>query len=373
MAPTTSSSSTRASSGASRATVTPRSTYGGVSSNRASVRTTRTQSTSSGTITTTRRIVRTTPAAHGRTVVGATRSYNQAGTRRVVTPARSYDHRYARPNWRVVRYSSRAYSPPPRQRWYRPLYTRWYTHPWYRYQYATSFTVCSFGFTSYAWNEFWVPPHRTGFTWIGPSWVRGVYAPGYWVPQRRAPVGYVYVPGYWDADNYVEGFYRVDRRGDGDWTWVDGYYLDDGTHIRGHWRPAGAGPEGYAWEPGFWDGETWVDGFWRPEFRSGFTWVSSFYDAQGIYNSGYWAPIETTDGFVWVPGWFDGNDWVEGYWVRDDEYENTDLGSWQPEEGWDDGWDLEGGWGDGYMEPLGDGYDVPREAIEELPLGIPVD
>jgi hypothetical protein len=42
---------------------------------------------------------------------------------------------------------------------------------------------------------------------------------------------------------------------------------------------------------------------------------------------------------VWIPGWFDGNEWIDGYWEDQQTYQNTDLESWQPEEGVDDGWD----------------------------------
>lgn len=171
--------------------------------------------------------------------------------------------------------------------------------------------------------------------------------PGHWRPLRSAPAGYLWVPGWWEGQTYVEGYYRIGDRNDGDWAWVDGYYLDDGTFVRGYWQPTGPAPEGYSWEPGVWDGEGYVDGFWRPEYRSGFTWISAYYDADGLYNSGYWYPAAEQPGYVWIPGWFDGNTWVEGYWISQADYESSDVQSWQPEDGWDDGWDAEAGWGDG--------------------------
>lgn len=247
----------------------------------------------------------------------------------------------------------------PRSYWYRPYYTRWWVHPWYRHQYMTS-VVMGFGFATYAWDPLWMPPTRAGFMWVNGRHVGGMWWPGYWSPMAPVPVGFVYVNGFWHNDAYVEGFYRPEQRDDGDWTWVDGYYLEDGTHIRGHWRPAKQGPEGYTWEPGFWDGETWVDGFWRPEFRRGFTWVSSYYDADGIFHTGYWAPLEQLPGKTWIPGWFDGNQWVKGYWVDSDEFESADLSDWQPDEGWDAGWD------DAAAEP------GPQAEGDRPVLGLPV-
>jgi hypothetical protein len=57
---------------------------------------------------------------------------------------------------------------------------------------------------------------------------------------------------------------------------------------------------------------------------------------------------------VWIPGWFDGQQWVEGYWVPEQEYQTTNVQSWQPPTGYDDGWD-------------------PQTAPvqNDLPLGIP--
>jgi len=152
-------------------------------------------------------------------------------------------------------------------------------------------------------------------------------------------VAYLYVPGWWQGDVYVDGYWRPSARPDGDWVWVDGYYLDDGGYLPGHWRPAGYGPEGYVWEAGFFDGETWVDGFWRPEYFAGYVWVSAWFDEDGVYHSGYWEPTDERPGQVWVPGWFDGTQWVRGYWVGQAEYEAADPVGYQPEVGWNDGWD----------------------------------
>ena len=203
--------------------------------------------------------------------------------------------------------------------------------------------MVSFAFNAHPWNVTWAPPVRNGWYWIPGHWAGHVWVPGYWQPSISAPVysgvNYVYVPGWWQNDLYVEGYYRPSYRDDGDWIWMDGYYLEDGTYVSGHWAPTYLGPDGYVWEAGFFDGEEWIEGFWRPEYRSGFVWVSSWFDDDGIYHTGYWEPIQATQGQVWIPGWFDGNVWIEGYWVSENEYLNTNVRDWEPEEGWNDGWD----------------------------------
>jgi len=246
---------------------------------------------------------------------------------------------------------------------YRPYYSRWYVHPYHRYHYST-WVVVSFTFAVHPWQVGWIPPARAGWSWMPGYWSGPVWVPGYWSPVSYAPVyygvNYVYVPGWWQNDIYIEGYYRPDTRDDGDWAWIEGYYLEDGTYISGHWEPTGVAPEGYSWEAGFFDGETWVEGFWRPTFRTNYVWISSWFDADGIYNSGYWEPTEAVPGQVWIPGWFDGNTWVEGYWIDESAYSSTDYDSWQPEEGWHDGWDPE----TGAVEP--------EPVDERAPLAVPV-
>ena len=263
---------------------------------------------------------------------------------------------------------------------YRPYYTRWYVHPWYRAYYST-WVVVSFDFVPSPWVVTWVPPSRPGWEWIpGYYDVYGYWVPGYWAPVYSAPtyngVQYVYVPGWWQDDLYVEGYYRPEYRDDGDWNWVEGYYLEDGTYVPGHWEPVGASPDGYTWEPGFFDGETWIEGFWRPTYRAGFTWISAWYDEDGIFHTGYWEPTQANPGAVWIPGWFDGNQWVEGYWVSEAEYSSTDPNDWQPEAGWNDGWDPS----TGELEDEADDvyyyyYDNPEAGDEthaDVPLALPV-
>jgi len=291
---------------------------------------------------------------------------------------RSDDVRYHRPSHHHVRPHPHA-RPVPTVYTYRPYYSRWWCHPYYRYSYATV-AVVGFGFSVYAWDPFWTPPVRYGWVWVPGYWNWGFWHPGFWRPAYPAPVGYVYVQGWWEDDEtYVEGYYRSEARDD--WEWVDGYYLDDGTYVRGHWRPLHDGPEGYLWEPGFWDGETYVDGFWRPQFRRGFLWVSAWYDADGIFHAGYWMPEEERSGQVWVPGWFDGNEWVEGYWEEEQAYLDADLEAWEPEEGVDDGWQIGEVIDDGIDDAVeGDDQGPPSAQLVELyseiegdePLAVPV-
>lgn len=222
--------------------------------------------------------------------------------------------------------------------YYRPYYSRWYVHPYYRWRHSV--VVSSFGWHCDPWASAWMPPTRAGWTWVGGYYRYGYWHPGYWAPGPTVVrTGFVYVPGWWVGDNYVEGYQRPEQRDDGDWTWVEGHYLEDGTYIWGHWMPTRPGPQGYVWEPGFWDGETYVDGFWRPQFRRGFSWVAASYGDDGVFYSGYWMPQDQREGQTWVPGWFDGNTWNEGSWVEDQEFENTDIDAWEPPEGWNDGWD----------------------------------
>jgi hypothetical protein len=288
---------------------------------------------------------------------------------------RSTDARYHRPSYRHVRAYPAATYVVPGYWGYRPYYSRWWCHPYYRYSYATV-AVVGFGFTVYAWDAGWVPPYRAGWVWVPGYWSWGYWHPGFWRPVVRAPVGYVYVNGWWEGDAYVEGYYRAESRDD--WEWVDGYYLDDGTYVRGHWVPTYDGPDGYRWEPGFWDGETYVEGFWRPQFRRGFFWVSSYYDESGIFHSGYWMPEEERPGQIWIPGWFDGNEWVQGYWEDEQAYYDADLDDWQPEEGLDDGWEVGEVIYDGYDDVGGDAppsariVELYEEVDGEAPLAVPV-
>lgn len=265
---------------------------------------------------------------------GTVSSGGAAVYRAPVRPHGHSDHRYARPAVTHLHVSVHARYGVPHRWYYRPWYSHWYVHPYYRWHHATT-VVVGLGFPVYAWSVGWVPPSRAGWMWVPGHWTYGWYTPGYWSPVAVAPIGYAYVPGWWVGDAYVEGYWRAESRSG--WEWVEGSYLEDGTYIRGRWEPTGDGPDGYTWEPGFYDGEAWVDGFWRPEYRDGYRWVDGWFGDDGVYRAGYWEPLEARSGAVWVPGWFDGNEWVGGYWVAEDQYERESQKEFQPEQGWDAG------------------------------------
>ncbi len=253
---------------------------------------------------------------------------------RTTTGVPASDARWAHPGYTTVAYYPSARYWAPRYWYYRPWYAHWWCHPYYRWTWSTT-VVVGLPFVAYAWVDTWAPPPRAGWVWVPGSWIGTWWSPGHWAPAAPAPVGYRYVPGAWYADAYVEGYYRSDAR-DG-WTWIEGHYTPDGTHVPGHWMPTGAPPEGYVWEPGFFDGESWMDGFWRPEFRQDYVWVSSRFDRDGLYRAGYWQPVEDRPGQVWQPGWFDGNAWVEGSWVDEASVKDIDPTQWKPEDGWSGG------------------------------------
>ena len=88
--------------------------------------------------------------------------------------------------------------------------------------------------------------------------------------------------------------------------------------VPGHWRPIQTVPPGYVWEPGLFDGNGYTDGFWRPAVRPGYRWVSAAWHPSGAWTAGYWLPAEAVPEHIWEPGYFDGNTWVEGRWVIDE-------------------------------------------------------
>lgn len=292
---------------------------------------------------------------------GAQRAYDSGARTPPPRPTASNDHRYARPDPHHVRPAPGA-TPPPGPAWYRPYYTRWYVHPYYRWVVAT-YVVVAFTFEVQPWVVTWAPPPRAGWVWEPGYWSpMGFWVPGHWQPLSPPPslyptAAYVYVPGWWQGGIYVEGYWRLAERGG--WSWVDGYYLADGTYVAGHWAPSGKAPSGYVWESGFFDGEAWHEGFWRPQLRAGYTWVNAWFDQDGVYHGGYWMPTETKPDSVWIPGWFDGNRWIEGYWVTEAEYTAADPGAWTAPEGWSDGRSAES------VAP------APAEG-EDVPLAIPV-
>jgi hypothetical protein len=40
--------------------------------------------------------------------------------------------------------------------------------------------------------------------------------------------------------------------------------------------------------------------------------------------------MQARPGYVWIPGWFDGETWQSGYWVTDAVYQTTDTDKWEP-------------------------------------------
>lgn len=313
--------------------------------------------------------------SHGGSPQGATRSYDSRAGQHQRPAYQTQDHRYAHPSphYHTRPYPGAQHGPPPRA-YYRASYVNWWVHPYYRYQH-TATVVVSFGFVVNPWVVTWAPPPRAGWSWVGgyyDAW--GFYHPGYWAPAappvRYVSAGYVYVPGWWQNDVYIEGYYRApERRG---WSWVDGYYLSDGAYVPGHWQPQSSAPEGYIWEPGFFDGDTWVEGFYRPEHRSGYTWVNGYFDESGVFSAGYWMPTTSNPGYVWVPGWFDGQAWVEGYWEPEAKYYSADVQNWQPEQGWNDGWDSSSSASDGKKAAVAPTSSTDS-AEEDMPLAVPVE
>ena len=276
-------------------------------------------------------------------------------------PHLAHDPRWARPAPAWVRTAVAAHHPPPAWRWYRPWYTRWWVHPYYRWRSAT-WIVVDLRFPTVAWEPSWLPPPRPGWVWVPARFEGATRIPGYWTPATPGPVGYVYVPGWWIGTAYAEGYWRAEIRTDGDWAWVPGSYNADGSYVWGHWVPSAPAPSGYSWEPGYWDGEEWVEGYWRPLTREGYSWVPAQFELDGTYNAGYWRPVEERPGYTWVPGWFDGNGWIEGYWVADTEYQSANPEAWIPEEGWDDG-----------RNEVPEAPDEAPIETEAPPLAIPVD
>jgi hypothetical protein len=116
------------------------------------------------------------------------------------------------------------------------------------------------------------------------------------------------------------------------------------------------------WEAGFWDGDDWVEGFWRPASRSGFRWIDAGYRDDGVWEAGYWEPLAPRSGHVWVPGWYDGGAWQDGYWVTEAEYDAANPDAWTPPEGARDGWDA------APSEPPAGAVDA-----DDVPLALPAD
>ncbi|MFM2246638.1 MAG: hypothetical protein RL071_2712 [Pseudomonadota bacterium] len=273
------------------------------------------------------------------------------------------DPRTARPNPVRRLPHPEASGPPPANYGYGPRYTMWWVYPWWRYTSPTTVIVVLPG-VLYPWMIGWEGPPRDGYLWLEGHTMAGYWWPGSYQPTLSPPefygVPYVWVDGYWIGARYVEGFWRPERRLDGDWVWVDGAYDAEGAYHPGTWEPAAPWPAGMTWEPGFFDGQQWVEGFFRPPSRAGFVWVEARVDpANGVRHNGHWLPLEQRPGHVWSPGWFDGRQWNEGTWVTSAALAAGVPSDWAPAPG---------------AEPDG-GARVAEPDLTpagELPLAVPV-
>lgn len=70
------------------------------------------------------------------------------------------------------------------------------------------------------------------------------------------------------------------------WVWVDGGPDAFGGWQPGTWRPYDS-RVGYVWEPGYWSGFQYIDGYWRPVERASWMWQGGHYEGRG-WVSGRW-------------------------------------------------------------------------------------
>jgi hypothetical protein len=90
-----------------------------------------------------------------------------------------------------------------------------------------------------------------------------------------------------------------------------------------------------------------------------------------LFNAGFWLPLVADDGFTWVPGWFDGVSWVEGYWVNDLEFDK-ELVSMDIGDGFGDGEVIENNSPD-KEDDVDEGLNESFEGdVIDKPLGLPV-
>lgn len=83
------------------------------------------------------------------------------------------------------------------------------------------------------------------------------------------------IPGYWRAP-FKKGFY-----------WVEGKEDESGNWIPGHWHPVKPAPKGQVWVPDYFNGMVWVQGYRRPVSRPGYIWVDPYWHG-GRWRAGYW-------------------------------------------------------------------------------------
>lgn len=71
------------------------------------------------------------------------------------------------------------------------------------------------------------------------------------------------------------------------YAWIPGHVDNAGFWVPGHYRPVMSRP-GYEWEPGYWRGAVYVDGFWRPNHVQGLRWVPGHYTDNRGFMPGHW-------------------------------------------------------------------------------------
>ena len=104
-----------------------------------------------------------------------------------------------------------------------------------------------------------------------------------WEPSAEIGPG-VTVPGFWRAQS---------RRG---YSWEKAYRDKDNRWYPGYWKPSSNYTRKNGtmkWVPGYWTGKKWNPGYWRRPERDAVTWMGGYYDRQGRWRAGHWAPVTT--------------------------------------------------------------------------------
>ena len=218
-------------------------------------------------------------------------------------------------------------------------------------------------------DGFWRKQAEPGFFWQDAGWdENGEWVDYDFIPSDDAPEGYTWEPGYRGDDGVWNlGFWRSEEREGFDWK---GGAYDDGDYVQGQWEPEEEIiiEEEYIYEPGYRaDTGYWIPGFVRHRDRAGFSWMPGYWDGPE-WVAGYWAPTSRRHDHVWVRGhvgvdgrWVPGHwratdragyGWVNGYWVADTYV----WGFWRPivatpGQVWVVGYSVGGVWYPGYWRP----------------------
>jgi hypothetical protein len=143
------------------------------------------------------------------------------------------------------------------------------------------------------------------------AWYDGWWRPNLWrnLHLTRAVIGFVAAA----VDAWDPTWRPPERQG---WVWCPGTERD-GAYTPGEWVPDEAvAPDGFVWVPGYWQGDVYVDGWWRSESRDdgGWTWIDGAY-VDKVYTPGHWRPVAPgPEGFTFEPGFWKGDGWVDGFW-----------------------------------------------------------